>query len=186
MLGLSGAVVFVLAGCSSSSGTASSTTAPAKLSPSAVVLDAAYARSIGFPKTLQAAKQSTVTGQKGCSESVEAVYENTGSKTGLISDVLNCGSKASATTALATARKAVKVDTSLTVPKELGPTGFATSSHAPEYLMVWQAGNRVAITAIDVDITASSSSSTRQSPALSPSQGTTLGNAAVRQNSLYQ
>ena len=78
------------------------------------------------------------------------------------------------------------MDTSLPVPKELGPTGFATSSHAPEYLMVWQAGNRVAITAIDVDITASSSSSTSQSPALTPSQGTTLGNAAVRQNSLYQ
>ena len=117
---------------------------------------------------------------------MEAVYENTGSKTGLISDVLNCGSKASASAALTMARKQVKLDPSVAVPKELGAAGFATSSHAPEYLMVWQAGNRVAITAIDVDIASSSSSSASQSPALTPSQGTTLGNAAVRQNSLYQ
>ena len=51
--------------------------------------------------------------------------------------------------------------------------------------MVWQAGNRVAITAIDVDITATSTSASG-SPALTPAQGTTLGNAAVQQNSLYQ
>ena len=83
--------------------------------------------------------------------------------------------------ALVVAREAVKVVYVADRSEGVGPHRFATSSHAPEYLMVWQAGNRVAITAIDVDITATSSSSTSQSPALSPSQGTTLGN--VRRSS---
>jgi len=183
-MGLGGAVI-VLAGCSSSTGAPASSTKPTSPSVAGAVLDPAYARSIGFPKTVQAAKESSVSSQKGCSNSVEAVYENSGSKTGLISDVLNCGTKASASAALAVARKAVKVDASLPVPKALGATAFATGSHAPEYLVVWQAGNRVAITALDVDITASSTSASG-SPKLTPAQGTTLGNAAVRQNSLYQ
>jgi len=182
-MGLGGAVAIMLAGCSSSTAT-TATTVPSTLPATAVVLDAAYARSVGFPNTVKAAKESSVTGQNGCTSSVVAVYENTGTKTGLISDVLICGSTGSATAALAVARRAVKVDPSLPVPKGLGATAFGTSSHAPEYLLVWQAANRVAITAIDVDTTASSTSTSRP-PALTPSQSTTLGNAAIRQNSLY-
>jgi hypothetical protein len=72
------------------------------------------------------------------------------------------------------------------VPKALGASAFATSSNAPEYLMIWQAGSKVAITAIDVDVKASTTtSSTVASPRLTQSQLTTLGVAAVQQNSLY-
>ena len=179
-----GVALVVLAGCGNSSST-TSTTVTKTLSPSATVLDATYAGSIGFPKTVQAAKKAPESGEKGCTSSVEAVYENTGSKTGLISSALECDSKASASAALAMARKGVTLDPSLPVPKELGTTAFATDSHAPEYLLAWQSGNRVAITVFDVNIDASSTSPSSQSPALTPAQSTTLGKAAVQQNSLY-
>jgi hypothetical protein len=156
------------------------------LTPAASVLSPSYARSAGFPKTLQTAKKTSVTDEKGCTNSVEAVYEDTEGQTGLISDVLNCKSVASASTALAAARKQVATDRSMTVPKELGTSAFASASNAPEYLVVWQAGTRVAITAIDVDIAASANtSSTAASHPLTKSQGTTLGHAALEQNSLY-
>ena len=56
------------------------------------------------------------------------------------------------TAALAVARKHVTLDSSVAIPKQLGTGAFATDSNAPEYLLVWQAGSRVAITAIDVDV----------------------------------
>ncbi|MGA3148009.1 MAG: hypothetical protein ABSF33_11085 [Acidimicrobiales bacterium] len=170
-----------------SGGTSAGVKPPTTLSASASVLDAGYARHIGFPKTVQAAKRTSVTEQKGCSSSVDAVYEDAGSKTGLISDVLNCDSESSASAALAAARKHAVVDSSLAVPKQLGAAAFATDNGGPEYLLVWQAGTRVAIEAIDVDI-AASASSTSKSPAapLTPSQDKTLVTAALEQNSLYQ
>ncbi len=167
-------------------GSASSTKPPTALGASASVLDAGYAEHIGFPKTVQVAKQTTVTDEKGCTSSVEAAYEDAGSKTGLISDVLNCSTKASASAALAVAREHAVVDSSLAVPKQLGTAAFAAHSHTPEYLIVWQAGTRVAIEAIDVDIAASTSSTSSSSAApLTLSQDRVLAAAALEQNSLY-
>ena len=180
-------VLVTQGGNTASSPSTTSPTTSKNLSVSGSVLDAAYATKIGFPKTVQAAKQTAVTDQKGCTTSVEAVYEDAGSKTGLISDELNCGSTASATAALAVARKHVTLDSSVAIPKQLGTGAFATDSNAPEYLLVWQAGSRVAITAIDVDVAASASSAGETGAApLSQSQGQTLGAAALEQNSLYQ
>jgi hypothetical protein len=73
---------------------------------------------------------------------------------------------------------------SLPVPKELGSTAFSTKSEGSEYLVVWQAGNNVAITALDVDVRATSTTTTF--PPLTAAQGQTLTKAAVKQNSLYQ
>ena len=50
----------------------------------AQVIGAAYATSVGFPKTVQAAKSTKVTTQKGCTSSIEAVYEDATGKTGLV------------------------------------------------------------------------------------------------------
>jgi hypothetical protein len=188
VLGAVAVVVVVVAVIVATSGGSTSGSASTVLSPVDSVLNPGYAKSIGFPKTLQAAKKTTVSAQKGCTDSVEAVYEDALGKTGLISDVLNCASPASASTALASARKQVEVDRSLKVPKGLGSSAFATSSNAPEYLMVWQAGSRVAITALDVDVAASSSTSTSSTVAphpLTQAQEQTLGDAALQQNSLY-
>ena len=171
----------------SSSSTTTSTTPSGTPSIAGSVLSAESAQHLGFPKTVQAAKKTAVTDQKNCSSSVEAVYEDTATKTGLISDVLNCSSKASAAAALTVARSHATLDSAVTVPKELGSTAFATDSDAPEYLMVWQAGNRVAITAVDVDVTASATGTSTTTPApITEAQGKTLGDAAVEQNSLYQ
>jgi hypothetical protein len=163
-----------------SSTTTSSTTTGSHSSP---VLDAAYASSAGFPKTVQAAKTEKVTDQKGCSSSVAAAYEDAVGKTGLLSDVLKCGSSASASAALSEFRKTVTLDPSLAVPKGLGSTAFAGKGETPEYLLVWQSGSNVAITALDVDVAATSA--TKTFPALTAAQTETLSNAALQQNSLY-
>ncbi len=157
-------------------------------SASSTVLSPGYAKSIGFSKTVQAAKGAKVTSQKGCTESYEAVYEDAGSKTGLVSEALQCNSKSAATRALASARKHVKVDSALKAPKKLGSTAFVTATDAPEYLIAWIAGSKVAITAIDVNIAASTSSSTSTTVPPTPlttAQMNTLSAAALKQNSLY-
>jgi hypothetical protein len=163
------------------------------LSPAEQVLSPSYAKSLGYPKVLQKAKKSSVSGEKGCTSSVEAVYEDPAGKSALISDVLNCKSAATASSALAAARKEVTLDSSVAVPSELGHTAFATASRAPQYLLVWQSGTRVAITSIDVDVSPSSSSSTTStaSTAAAPTPMTAaqkqeLVNASIEQNILYR
>jgi hypothetical protein len=92
-----------------------------------------------------------------------------------------------ASSALATARKEAAVDTSITPPKVLGESAFATASQAPEYVVAWRSGSKVAFTALDVNIAASSSTSTTtNSSPLTKSQEGVLINAAITQNSLYQ
>jgi hypothetical protein len=174
------AIVVLIAAAPGSAGAAPSA--------GSMVLSPTYAKSVGFPKTVQAAKGTKVTTQKGCTQSYEAVYEDAGSKTGLVSETLQCNSKAAATKALTTARKQVKVDSSFKAPKKLGSTAFVTATDAPEYLIAWIAGSKVAITAIDVNIAASTSSSTSTTVAPTPltaAQMKTLGAAALKQNSLY-
>jgi hypothetical protein len=168
-------VIYLVVGRSSTS----------SLTPAASVLDAGYAKSIGFPKTLQAAKKTKVTTQKGCTDSVESVYEDAGAKTGLLADVLNCKSEGSAAVALTAARKQVTVDRSVQVPSELGKTAFATASDAPEYIIAWQVGTRLVFTAIDIDLKASLGTGTGKSlKTLTVAQKKTLAQAAVDQNSL--
>jgi hypothetical protein len=176
----------LLAACSSSStstGSSKSTTTTSGSSLPAV-LDAAYATSIGFPKTVQAAKSASVTDEKGCTTSVAAAYEDAAEQTGLLSDVLKCKSSTSAANALTLLHKKATSVPAITVPKELGSTAFATKSEGSEYLVVWQAGSNVAITALDVDVRATSTTTTF--PSLTAAQGQTLTKAAVKQNSLYQ
>jgi hypothetical protein len=170
--------------CSSSSTSPTSTTGP---TAAATVLSASYAKSAGFPKTLDAPKKSAVTSQKGCSSSVGAVYEDSAKQTALIASVLNCDSAASTSTAFSAIKKHYAADTAITVPKGLGSSAFATASIAPQYLMVWHTGNKVAITAVDVNLAASqTTSSTVASPPLTAAQETTLGQAAEAQNALLQ
>jgi hypothetical protein len=176
----------LLAACSSSSTSTgpSKSTTTTSASGLPAVLDAAYATSIGFPKTVQAAKSEAVTDEKGCSMSVAAAYEDAAEETGLLSDVLKCKSSTSAANALALLHKKATSVPAITVPKELGSAAFATKSDGSEYLVVWQAGSNVAITALDVDVRATSTTTTF--PPLTAAQGQTLSKAAVKQNSLYQ
>ena len=156
--------------------------------PSDLVLSSAYAKSVGYPKTVQVAAERAITNEKGCSTSVEAVYEDAVGKTGLISDLLKCSSPAAAAKALATFRKSIHV-ASIGVPSQLGASAFATGSGAPEYLVAWQVGSGVALTGVDTDIAASSSSSKSSGSASSKSitqyQVKVLTDASVQQNSLY-
>jgi hypothetical protein len=150
------------------------------------VLDAAYAKSVGFSKTYESAKKSSDTGQKGCSNSVESIYENLSNQTALISEVLNCKTSADASASLTSGRKEVQIDSALKLPKELGSSAFATATEKPEYLIVWTVGKKVAIVGLDVNIEASTSTSTTAPiRTITKAQQRTLINAAVMQNSLY-
>ena len=153
------------------------------LSPSASVLSPTYARSVGFAKISSPAKKVAVSNEKGCSTSVEAVYEDTAGKTGLISDLLNCKSATTASAVLTAFRKQVRTDSAISIPSQLGPSAFATASNAPEYLVAWQVGSGVALLAVDTDIAATSSSAT--ATPISKAQTRVLEESAVRQNSLY-
>ena len=158
--------------------------------PSALVLNSPYAKSVGYPRTVQVASKQAVTTEKGCTASIEAVYEDTAGKTGLISELLKCNSPASAAKVLATFRKSIHVATSIRVPVQLGTTAFATASSAPEYVVAWQVGSGVALSAVDVDIAASSNSSesssgSATSKSITRYQVKVLTDAAVQQNSLY-
>jgi hypothetical protein len=173
-------VSILAAACSTPSATPTST-------PTAIVLSPTYASSAGFPKTLNAAKTSTVTSQKGCLSTVGAVYTDSVKQTALISSILNCDSAASASTAFSTIQKHYGADKAIAVPKALGTSAFATASIAPQYLMVWQTGSKVAITAIDVNLAASSTtSSTVASPPITTAQEATLYRAAEAQNALLK
>jgi hypothetical protein len=176
---LVGAVVGSLSG----GGQKSDSTDP---SATASVLDASYAKSIGFSKIYESAKRSTATGQTGCSDSVESVYENLGNQTALISEVLSCKTSAYASRSLASGRKEVQVDSSIKLPSELGRSAFASATEKPEYLVAWAVGTKVAIVGLDVNIAESSTtSSTVLSKPITKAQVETLVNAAVKQNSLY-
>jgi hypothetical protein len=159
------------------------TASPPRLT-TASVLDANYAKRVGFPKTLQSAKKTKVTTQKGCTDSVESVYEDAVAKTALLAEVLACRSHVSAAASLAAARKESTIDKTVLVPKDLGKTAFATSE-APEYIIAWQAGSRLVFTAIDVNVNASSTiAASSPSLVLTASQRKVLTAAAIRQNSL--
>jgi hypothetical protein len=128
-----------------------------------------------------------VTSQKGCSSSVGVAYADSAKQTALISSVLNCDSAASASTAFSAIKKHYGADAAIPVPEALGSSAFATASIAPQYLMVWQRGSKVAITAVDVDLSASTTtSSTVASPPLTSAQKMILGQAAEAQNALMR
>ena len=164
--------------------TGGQSSSPTSSSRKTTVLSASYAKSVGFPKTYRPATKTKVSDTKGCSDSDEVVYEDVAGDTAMISDTLTCSSATSAASALASARKQIKTDPHFTLPTELGSSAFATASNDPEYLVAWQAGSRVAIVALDVNVKATSSK-TAPKP-LSTSQQHTLVNAAVQQNAPRQ
>ena len=164
-----------------------SVAAAATPSPTAIVLSAKYAKTAGFPRTLRPAGSAPITSQKGCTKTVGAVYEDAAKQTALITSILICNSPAAASSAFALIHKHYATDTGIAVPKSLGTTGFASSSIAPQYLMAWHTGSRVAITAIDVDVAASrTTTSTVEPPPITTAQRMTLFKAAQAQSALLK
>ncbi len=165
----------------------STTAGAATTTPAASVLSAKAGKAFGFPRTLRPAAKIKVTGVKGCTGSDEAVYESSNKATALISDVLNCTSSGAASAAFATAHSQFKADSGLAVPKGLGKSAFSSATDAPQYLLIWKTGDKVAFTAFDVSVADSTSTSTTVvAPPLTKAQAKTLGLAAIRQNAIYQ
>ncbi|MGO9029543.1 MAG: hypothetical protein ACLQOZ_13040 [Acidimicrobiales bacterium] len=154
----------------------------------AYVLNPAYAKKIGFPTTAVAAKASSGTDEKNCPKSAESEYFNAATNAGLVSESLVCKTSAAALTAFKQAKTEAAADTSITLPRSLGSSAFATASEAPQYTVVWQHGSKVGVTAIDIDVSASAStesSTTVPSTPLTAAQAKVLVAAAVAQNTLF-
>jgi hypothetical protein len=153
----------------------------------AYVLTAAYAKKVGFPTTAIAAKTSTNTGEKNCGSSAESAYANSTTNSGIVSETLICKTAAAANAAYQQAKKQSKTDASIKLPKSLGTAAFATAVQAPQYTVVWQRGTKVGVTAIDTNVSASSTESSTTVPAtpLTAAQSRILVAAAVAQNALY-
>jgi hypothetical protein len=147
------------------------------------ILSPSYAKSIGFPKVREAPKKTAVTTEKGCSASDEVVYQDASEHVALISDALHCASGAAASGVLTAVRNQLVVDAAISVPKSLGGGAFATAANAPQYMVIWKAGTRVAITSLDVDLAVRTS--TKRVQPLTGRQEAVLLRAAVQQNSLY-
>lgn len=185
-------VVALLRPSKSTSGSPTTTVPAAQATATRYVLTSAYAKQVGFPTTAVAAKSSTTTGEKGCPVSAESAYANRATNSGLVSESLICNSVAAATTAFDQAKAHATVDGSITLPKALGSTAFATAAQAPQYTVVWQHGTRVGVTGVDTDVTASaqaSSSSTTSTtaplPPITAAQTKVLIAAALVQNGLF-
>jgi hypothetical protein len=150
------------------------------------VIKAAYAKKLGFSKVVVAPKSSSNTGEKHCTNSAESLYESSDGKVGIVSEALICSSPSTAAAALKEARGEATADKTISLPKTLGKTAFATSSQAPQYTVIWQHGSKVGVAAIDTDVPASASESTEAGtfPPITKAQTKLLTALATYQNGL--
>jgi hypothetical protein len=166
---------------------ASPTSVAAK--PVTGLLPASTAIALGFPKTAQKPIGSSNTGQAGCPKGAEAAYEDTGGKTGVISEVLACRSTKVASGVLAGLRNSNSKSTGQNPPNALGSTAFERATGQLTYAIVWQRGKLLSVVALNVNVPASSSTSTTTSGTPTPltaGQQTTLSNAALAQDKALQ
>ena len=129
---------------------------------------------------------SSKTGQAGCPKGTESAYEDGADRTG--SDrggPRTCNSTKVAASTLSGQRKAKTLPTSLTPPTALGPTAFERATSQSTYAIVWQQAKILSVVAIDINVPASSSTSTTAPTAATPltaKQQQTLSNAALAQD----
>jgi len=150
------------------------------------VLGTAAAKKLGFPVVVDTPRSRTTT-QQHCTKGAEALYESANGQTGLVSDLLVCSSPSAATAAIVTVRHKGTSDAAIPLPRALGKDAFATGTDAPEYLIIWQHGDKVGLTALDTDVPASdpeSASADVAPPAITPAQIKVLVRSAVAQNAL--
>lgn len=136
---------------------ASASTSSVEASPAKGLLATAQAHRLGFNKTVTKPTTSTKTGVTGCGKGAQVVYENTGKKTGLVSEVLVCKS-ANGAASLIKREKTVGSASSLHAPKTLGSSAVERVSGGTTYAVFWQRGKILELVAFDANIAASTSS----------------------------
>jgi hypothetical protein len=161
---------------------AGASTSSVEAAPAKGLLATAQARQLGFTKTVTKPSTSSKTGVSGCGKGAQAVFENTGKKVGLISEVLVCTSPNGAA-GLIKKEKSVGSASSTGAPKTLGSTAIERVSDGSTYAIFWQRGKLLELVAFDADITASTSSEA-SAPVipLTANQEQTLAKAALDQD----
>ncbi|HEX3566047.1 MAG TPA: hypothetical protein VHU17_11795 [Acidimicrobiales bacterium] len=174
-----------IAGASVGAVPAGAASSPAVPSPVSKLLSASAAKALGYPKVAEKPQGSSKTGQAGCPKAAQVAYEDSGSKTAVIPEILACTSAKSAATALATARKSVTPSITQKPPKALGSSAFEVATGQSIYAIAWQRGKYLAIVQFDLNVPATSSTSTTTTPTPTPitaAQQKTLSNASLAQD----
>jgi hypothetical protein len=153
-------------------------------SPTKGLIVASKASRLGFPMAVGKPFSSKKTGVAGCTNGAEARFANTAKATGLISEVLVCKSASVPAGVLKKERNASAVSAAMKPPKMLGTTAFERLAGQSTYGIYWQRGRILEFVAIDINIAASSttSSTTATVTPLTQDQQRTLSNAALAQD----
>ena len=151
------------------------------------LLPSSYARGIGFTKVAEKATTSSKTGVTSCPRGAEAAFEDGSNQTGMISEVLQCRTKAAATKILSSV--VANTSASSSPPRRLGSSAIERSGSGPIYTIYWRRGTDVEIVALETRLSSSSSSSsttttTVPAPPITADQQKILADAAMKQDAL--
>jgi len=152
--------------------------------PTKGLLTAGEAGRLGFTKSVGKPLTSKKTGVVGCAIGAQAEFEDAKRATGVLSEVLVCKSANVPAGLMVKAKKAATTPLSQKPPKSLGVTAFERAAGSSTYAIYWQRGKLLELVAIDVNIPASSSSTTTPVSVapLTAKQQQTLIKAALEQD----
>jgi hypothetical protein len=164
--------------------TAGASTAASSKSLVKDLLTSSYAKKAGFTKVAEKVTTTSKTGVKNCPDAAQEAFESASGQTGLVSEVVACTTSKAAQTLLSGTRSATSA-TSATLPKSLGSSAMERSGGST-YAIYWRRGITVEVVALNIDVPASSSSTstTVPGPPMTSPQQALLSRAAVEQNRL--
>jgi hypothetical protein len=148
------------------------------------LLPSSYAKGLGFTEAAEKASTSAKTGVNSCPRGAQVAFEDGSNQTGLVSEVLQCRTKAAAAKILSGV--VAESSASSSPPRRLGTSAIERSSSGPIYFIYWQRGKVVEAVALETKLSASSSSSstttTVPAPPITGDQQKVLADAAIKQD----
>ncbi len=153
--------------------------------PTKGLLTAREAGRLGFPTAVGKPVSSKKTGVTGCSSGAQVEFEDAKRATGVVSEVLVCKSAGVPASLIVKAKKANAASPNLKAPKSLGANALERAAGSSTYVITWQRGRLLELVAIDVNIPASSTSTTSTAGSTTPlttKQQGILSKAALQQD----
>ncbi len=178
----SAVAIVTLIGAGVVGGVAAGASTPSAKSLAKDLLTAAYAKKAGFSDVIEKASTTDKTGLTSCPDGGREAFEDVSTRSGLVSEVLVCATKAAAAALLTEARK--EGSATATPPKQFGSSVAERRSDGPEYALYWQRGDVFEFVGLETDISASSSSSTTTTipaPPITAAEQKILSGAALSQ-----
>jgi hypothetical protein len=169
---------------------AGASTAPPPKTLAHDLVAATYLQHQGFTKAIEKTKTTGKTGQKGCPNGAQEIYENpTGQESGVEVEIVACTTVKAATTLISMAKSSASASSSSTPPKKLGSSAIEQSGggSSPSYAVYWQRGKLLGLVVYTTNIKASSSSTststTVAAPPITSTEQAMLTRVALEQDS---